>query len=113
MHEVAITQQLVEIAQNQAANHGANKVTSVTVEIGALSGVIAQAVEFCYDSCTQGTILEGSELKIIATEASGWCSDCQQRCQIDATTLACMVCQGFMIKAEQGMELRLVEIDVI
>lgn len=111
MHELAITQELVSIAQSQALAHGAKTISSITVEIGTLSGVIAEAMTFCYDSCTQGTLLEGSQLKIITTIALGWCPDCEQQREMDPASLACIECGGFFIKPQQGTELRLIELE--
>jgi len=111
MHELAITQELVSLAQSQALAHDAQQISSITVEIGALSGVVAEAVAFCYDSCTLGTILEGSELKINSIAALGWCPDCEGQREMNSVSLACAECGGFFIKPEQGTELRLVELE--
>ncbi|HXV21659.1 MAG TPA: hydrogenase maturation nickel metallochaperone HypA, partial [Desulfuromonadales bacterium] len=46
MHEVGITRSIVEIAERTAREQGAARVLSVTVAIGALSGVVPEAVEF-------------------------------------------------------------------
>lgn len=111
MHELAITQELVALAQSQALAHGARRISSLTIEVGTLSGVIAESMAFCYDSCTTGTILEGSKLKIVSIAALGWCPDCNQQREMNAASLACIECGGFFIKPEQGTELRLVELE--
>ena len=41
------------------------------LEIGALSGVVADSVRFCFDLVTEGTTLEGASLEI--TEPPGLC----------------------------------------
>ena len=64
MHELGITQSIVDIAARTARDQGAERIVSVTVEIGSLSGVIPDAVEFCFEACSQGTLLEGSRLLI-------------------------------------------------
>ena len=48
----------------------------VTVEIGKLSGVMADAVAFCFDVAAQGTALEGAKLTILEIDGRGRCSDC-------------------------------------
>ncbi|OEU74105.1 MAG: hypothetical protein BA874_10335 [Desulfuromonadales bacterium C00003068] len=111
MHELAITQELVSLAQSQALTHGARHISSITIEVGTLSGVIADSMAFCYDSCTKGTILEGSTLKIVPIAALGWCPDCEQQREMNSASLACIECGGFFIKPEQGTELRLVELE--
>ncbi len=54
MHEVGITRSLVEIAEDHARRAGSKRVLSVSVDIGELSGVVAEAVEFCFSAVTQG-----------------------------------------------------------
>ncbi|MGE4345759.1 MAG: hydrogenase maturation nickel metallochaperone HypA, partial [Geoalkalibacter sp.] len=57
MHEVAITQSIIDICKETARHQGAMAVRAVTVEIGELSGVVPEAVEFCFEACSRGTLL--------------------------------------------------------
>ena len=61
MHEMSITQSIVEICEEHA---GGRRVRSVTLEIGELSGVVPDAVEFCFAACTRDTLLDGALLTI-------------------------------------------------
>ena len=63
MHELALTQAIVEEC---AARAEGCRVTKVVVEIGELSAVLPDAVRFCFDLCCEGTPLEGAELEIVA-----------------------------------------------
>ncbi|MEO5763735.1 MAG: hydrogenase maturation nickel metallochaperone HypA [Casimicrobiaceae bacterium] len=73
MHELSITRSIVAICSEQAK--GA-PVRRVTVEIGKLSAVLPESVRFCFDVCTQGTLLDGATLEIIETAGLGRCKDC-------------------------------------
>ena len=57
MHELAITEGLVEAVTERLPGQ---RVTRVRLEIGALSGVVADSVRFCFDLVTEGTDLEGA-----------------------------------------------------
>ena len=57
MHEMSITQGIIDICEKHA---GGRRVLSVDVEIGELSSVVPEAVEFCFEACSQGTLLEGA-----------------------------------------------------
>ncbi|MEC7192467.1 MAG: hydrogenase maturation nickel metallochaperone HypA, partial [SAR324 cluster bacterium] len=46
MHELSITQNLVAIVEEHARGQ---RVKRVTLEIGKLSGVMADAIRFCFD----------------------------------------------------------------
>jgi Zn finger protein HypA/HybF involved in hydrogenase expression len=69
VHELAITEGVVEAVTDRLP--GA-RITCVRLEIGALSGVAADSVRFCFDLVTDGTDLQGARLEI--TEPAGRCS---------------------------------------
>lgn len=112
LHELAITQRLVEIAADHARqNHGC-RVLAVSVEIGTLSGVVAEAVEFCFEACTLGTCLEGARLHIQRIDGRGRCQACGIDVPIDHLTLACPACGSFALERLRGEELRITELEV-
>jgi len=112
MHELALTQSLVEIAATAARNHGASRVHSVTLEVGALAGVVPDAIEFCFEACTKETLLEGCRLIIVAIPGKGSCVDCGAEVALDPYTVACSACGGFSLDRLQGEELRVTELEM-
>ena len=44
---------------------GEARVHRLTLVIGRLSGVMPDALRFCFDICSEGTVLEGATLEII------------------------------------------------
>ena len=73
MHELGITQEILEIVTQRAQER---KVKRVVLEIGRLSCVLPDAVRFCFDLCTEGTIAEGAELEILQPAGRGRCRLC-------------------------------------
>ncbi len=73
MHELAITCNVVAIVEKAAQGR---RVSAVTLEIGQLAGVLPDAVAFCFDGVTQGTLLEGAALTIRQIEGRGRCRAC-------------------------------------
>ncbi len=112
MHEVGITQSIVEIAAQNARRQGADRVVSITVEIGELSGVIAEAVEFCFEACARGTFLEGARLIIEQVPGRGRCQQCGGETGIGPDTFECPACGSFGLEALQGKELRVKEMEI-
>ena len=43
----------------------------VRLEVGRASGVMPEALSFCFDVCAHGTSLEGARLDIVETEHGG------------------------------------------
>jgi len=112
LHELGITQSIVDIAERTAREQGASRVISVTVEIGALSGVIPASVEFCFSACNKGPLLEQSQLLIETIPGKGRCPDCRRELEIDPFTFACPACGAFGLERLQGEELRIKELEV-
>ncbi|HEX7824988.1 MAG TPA: hydrogenase maturation nickel metallochaperone HypA, partial [Mycobacterium sp.] len=61
MHEMALTQSLVEAVCEHAAGR---RVHSVKLEVGALCAVVPDAMTFCFDLATEGTVAEGARLDV-------------------------------------------------
>jgi len=73
VHELGLTRDIVAIVTERA---GASRVKRVTLEIGALSAVMPDAIRFCFDVCAEGTPLAGAELCIREVPGAGRCRDC-------------------------------------
>ena len=73
MHELGITRNIVAIVGDAAKGR---RVRRVTLEVGALSGVMTEAIAFCFDVVADGTALEGAELDIREIEGRARCAAC-------------------------------------
>lgn len=109
MHELSITQGVVDICEKSAAGR---RVTGVTLEIGELSGVVPEAVEFCFAACTDGTLLEGAALVIERIAGRGHCAGCGIDFPIRAYYDPCPACGGYGVAVVAGEELRVRELEV-
>lgn len=112
MHELGITQSIVDLAEQTAREQGATRILSVTVEIGELSGVVPDAVAFCFEACSKGTPLEGTRLIIDQIPGRGRCSQCGRETPMDHFTFACPVCDALGLERLQGEELRIREMEI-
>lgn len=109
MHELAITQNIVDICENHAAGR---RVRSVSLAIGDLSGVASEAVEFCFEVCSRDTLLEGARLLIDRIPARARCRNCGARFAIPTNYATCAVCGGYQVDILSGKELRVKELEV-
>jgi len=73
MHELGITRNVVAIASDAAKGR---RVLKVTLEVGRLSGVMTEAIRFCFDTVVEGTALDGAELEIREIEGRARCQAC-------------------------------------
>ena len=109
MHELGITQSIVEAVAARAADA---RIQRVTVEIGKLSAILPDAIRFCFDICAQGTAAEGAALEIIAVPGRGRCRDCGREQAMDHWLASC-ACGACGLQCIAGEELKIKSMEVI
>ena len=65
MHELALAQGMLDIATEELARHNCKRLTLLRVNVGAMSGVVPECLEFAFTSLVQGTVHEGARLEIV------------------------------------------------
>ncbi|HXO01024.1 MAG TPA: hydrogenase maturation nickel metallochaperone HypA [Stellaceae bacterium] len=108
MHELAITRNIVAIVGDAAQGR---RVTRVTLEIGKLSGVMADAVAFCFDVVAAETPLAGARLDIRQIDGLARCRDCGEEFGA-ATLFAPCRCGSRSCERVAGEELNIKAIEV-
>jgi hydrogenase nickel incorporation protein HypA/HybF len=68
MHELSIAVSIVEMASEEAARHSGSRVDAVHLKVGALSGVVKDALLFSWDLACNDTPIAGCRLAIEDTE---------------------------------------------
>jgi hydrogenase nickel incorporation protein HypA/HybF len=69
MHELSIAAGIVEIASEEAARRGC-RVEAVHLKLGALAGVVRQALEFSWEIACEETPVAGARLEIEAAHGT-------------------------------------------
>lgn len=108
MHELGITQNIVAIVTEHAK--GA-KVQRVSLEIGKLSALMPDAIRFCFDICTQDTVLAGAILEILEIPGLGRCRQCGTEIALDKPYGICN-CGSVQLDLITGEELKIKEIEI-
>jgi hydrogenase nickel incorporation protein HypA/HybF len=101
MHELSITQGVVEAVTERT---GSAAVVSVRVRVGRLSGVVPDAMRFCFELVTAGTPLEGAVLEIDRPEGRGHCRTCGAEFTLPDPVLLCR-CGSADVEVLAGREL--------
>ena len=68
MHESSLVRALIRQIERIARDQGGVNVTSVSVEVGALSGLSEEHLKETFATLTAGTSLEGTRLRLNATK---------------------------------------------
>jgi hydrogenase nickel incorporation protein HypA/HybF len=103
VHELGITRNIVAIVSEAAKGRA---VRCVTIEIGTLSGVMKEAIAFCFDVVAQGTPLQGARLDIHEIEGRACCLSCGTEFAT-ATLFTPCTCGSRQLKRIQGEELNI------
>jgi hydrogenase nickel incorporation protein HypA/HybF len=64
MHELSIAMSIVEVASEEAQRQGGVRVESVHLKLGALSGVVKDALLFSWDLACEDSPIAGAKLEI-------------------------------------------------
>jgi hydrogenase nickel incorporation protein HypA/HybF len=108
-------QSALETALEQAQQAGGGRVCALHLRIGALSGVVPDALEFAFEALTPGTPAEGAQLAIELVPARFWCGHCLNEFQADDMLAECPVCHepSADLRAGREMEITSLEIDYV
>jgi hydrogenase nickel incorporation protein HypA/HybF len=112
MHELAITQQLLQLALKRAAAAEAERVTGLALAIGELSTFSEDAVTFCWEHVARGTLCEGAALRFRRVAAELTCRDCQAVHSFSGEPQPCPRCGSSRLEITAGTDLLLESLEV-
>jgi hydrogenase nickel incorporation protein HypA/HybF len=112
MHELSLCESVLEIIERQAQIDRFKRVKTVVLEIGVLSCVEPESMQFCFDSVMQHTIASGAHLDIVTLPGLGFCRVCQKQQPIEQRYDPCPECGRLAIDLIQGTEMRVKELEV-
>lgn len=112
MHELTITESLLEIALRHAAEAGATKITDLYLVIGDLSSVVDESVQFYWDIIANETPAEGASLHFKRVPTEIICLNCHHQYKPVENQMACPSCGSISIKIISGEEFFLEAINV-
>jgi hydrogenase nickel incorporation protein HypA/HybF len=83
------------------------------LRLGALAGVVADALRSSYELAREGTPLEGAELVVEEVPVVAYCPACAaERVPPSALDLCCPVCAAPMPQVVRGRELEVVALEI-
>ncbi len=112
MHEMSLAEGVIQLLEESGRSQNFSRVEKVRLEIGRLSHVEAEAMRFCFDAVSRGSIAEGAILEIEETPGRGWCHQCSKEFDYQARYDPCPHCQGYQVQIVGGDEMRVKELEV-
>ncbi len=112
MHELSIAMGIVEAAMDEAKQRDV-QVSAVHLRLGALSGVVKDALLFSYEVACQDTPLEGSRLLIEEVPVAVFCPQCKAKRVLESVqSFTCPDCGSPTGDVLQGKELEVFALEV-
>ncbi|MDR2238977.1 MAG: hydrogenase maturation nickel metallochaperone HypA [Zoogloeaceae bacterium] len=112
MHEMSLAEGVLQIIEDHAAKANFSRVKTVWLEIGALAGVEIEAMRFCFDAVTRGSVADGAALEIVAVPGAAWCMRCSEEVGVAERYDPCPRCGGYQLQLTGGTEMRVKEFEV-
>lgn len=111
MHELAITESILEIALRHGRAANAAAITDLHLVIGELSSVVDESVQFYWNFVSEGTSAAGATLHFRRVPAQLTCRACGHSYS-PRESLPCPACGGEDVTIVTGEEFYLEAIDV-
>ncbi|MGI8917827.1 MAG: hydrogenase maturation nickel metallochaperone HypA [Pyrinomonadaceae bacterium] len=113
MHELSIALSIIEGASQEALKRGGAQVHAVHLKLGALSGVVKDALLFSYEIACAGTLLEGSKLVIEDVPVVVYCATCADKKTLESIQrFCCPTCGALTPDVVSGKQLELVGLEI-
>ena len=112
MHELGVTENIVNIALSKAGEAQANKVIKINLVVGELSGFVPDCIQFYFDFLSKDTIAQGAVLHSESVLTELRCRDCSTTFRPQDTLWTCPECAGQSVEIFKGRELYIESMEV-
>ena len=112
MHELGIVFHIINEIEDVGKENELKTVSSVTVEIGEVSGVHHDYLEDCWKwACSKSELMNGAELKVEVIPAVTYCESCKGEYKTVEYGKICPYCQSEKTYLLSGNEIMIKEIE--
>ena len=111
MHELGVTQNILNIALRNAEEAQAMCITDIHLVVGDMSSIVNDSVQFYWDFVSEGTIAEKAQLHFRRVAVVMNCLECQHD-YTPKIDLSCPACGSTQVKVIAGEEFYMEAIDV-
>lgn len=113
MHELSLCEDIIQIVDKQSEQQMFLRVTLICLEIGQLSCVDINALQFCFDAIAKNTKADGCKLDIAVNPGEAKCTECLSEIEIENYFDACSSCGSFDLEIIGGDEMKIKRMEVV
>ena len=92
MHELSITQEILNITLEKAKEAQATKIKEINLVIGEMSGIVDDCIQFYFDFLSKDSIASGASLSFKRIPMQVRCRQCQFSFSPDDLQWVCPQC---------------------
>jgi hydrogenase nickel incorporation protein HypA/HybF len=112
MHELAVTQSVLEIVLRHARLAGGTRVSAIHLVVGQLSSIVDDSVAFYWEFVARDTPAEGARLDFRRVPARFRCNACGCEFSLQEETRDCPGCANGSVRLIAGDEFSVESIEV-
>jgi len=112
MHELSIAQDILSIVERAVPEQERNLVRTVKVAIGEQSGVVADSLQFCFETLVSESSIRGALLSIDPVPFTVHCRNCDATSSPGDGTMVCPACGSTDTEITGGTDLRVLEVEL-
>ena len=112
MHEFSLALEVIDLARREAEKIQAENILEISIEVGDLSGVEADAFESALELVVKDSVLHKAAIVISRVAGKGICNACDLEFDMHHRLATCPQCRSFPSIISGGEEFRVVSLVV-
>lgn len=113
MHELSVAMGIVALAEKEIKKANKQSVEVIELQIGSLSGVELDFLDYVWESAVKGSVLEHAEKRVNYVEAQAKCLECDTAFKMNFVYDSCPKCNSYFKDIIKGRELKVTSLEVV
>lgn len=112
MHELSVTQGLLNICLEEGKKHNINRIKEINIKVGELTDLVPSCISYYFSIVAKDTIAENSKINIEKIPVAIKCKDCNYEGNLGKNNYVCPICKGTKYEITRGREFYLDTMEV-
>ncbi len=116
MHELAVTESILQVVLKHAEENNARQVVSIELQVGEMRDFVEEWMQRYFDYLSRGTVAEGGKISVKRIPVTFKCRECGEEFPADIRgreEISCPRCRSASLEVISGREFYIESIGVI